>query len=63
MEIAASTTDLEIKVTNQQILSIAIPIEIAILVQQINMLTNTIFLGHLDMVSLGNAGVVRKSRS
>ena len=49
--------DLRIKPSSKQILSIAMPITIAILVPQLNLLINTIFLGRLDTVSLGNAGI------
>ncbi|MFT3680486.1 MAG: MATE family efflux transporter [Ferruginibacter sp.] len=38
-------------------LSIALPISFAILIPQLNMLTNSVFLGHLDTESLGNAGI------
>ena len=57
MESAATVKDLKVQVTNKQIISIALPITFAILVPQINMLTNSIFLGHLNMEALGNAGV------
>lgn len=57
MEAAASIKDLKVQVTNRQVLSIAMPISFAILIPQINLLTNSIFLGHLDTASLGNAGV------
>ena len=49
--------DLRIKPSSKQILSIAMPITMAILVPQLNLLINTIFLGRLDTVSLGNAGI------
>ena len=49
--------DLKVKVTNTQILSIALPITLAILIPQINMLTNSIFLGNLSTEALGNAGI------
>ena len=49
--------NLKVVVTNKQILSIALPITLAILIPQINMLTNSIFLGNLSMEALGNAGV------
>ena len=53
----ASIKDLKVQVTNKQILSIALPLTFAILVPQINMLTNSIFLGHLSIEALGNAGI------
>lgn len=57
MDSTAITRDLKVKVTNKQILSIAFPITLAILIPQINMLTNSIFLGHLSTEALGNAGI------
>jgi Na+-driven multidrug efflux pump len=49
--------DLRVNTGSKQILSIALPITIAILIPQINMLTNNIFLGHFDKRALGNAGI------
>jgi multidrug resistance protein, MATE family len=57
MDSTAITPDLKVKVTNKQILSIALPITLAILIPQINMLTNSIFLGNLSTEALGNAGI------
>jgi len=57
MDSTATTKDLKVKVTNKQILSIALPITLAILIPQINMLTNSIFLGDLSTEALGNAGI------
>ena len=57
MESTATNDDLKVKVTNKQILSIALPITLAILIPQINMLTNSIFLGNLSTEALGNAGI------
>lgn len=57
MEGAVSNRDLRVQVTNRQVLSIAMPVSFALLIPQINMLTNSIFLGHLDIASLGNAGI------
>lgn len=57
MESAASLNNLKVSVNNRQILSIALPITLAILIPQINMLTNSIFLGHFDPEALGNAGI------
>src|SRR5664279_1274143 len=57
MESNATGIDLKVKVTNRQILSIALPITLAILIPQINMLTNSIFLGRLSKEALGNAGI------
>lgn len=57
MESAALNNDLKVKVTNKQILSIALPITLAILIPQVNMLTNSIFLGQFDIKALGDAGI------
>ncbi|MGC4103514.1 MATE family efflux transporter [Ferruginibacter sp.] len=58
MESIAINDDLKVKVTNKQILSIAMPITLAILIPQVNMLTNSIFLGKSgDADALGNAGI------
>ena len=57
MDSAASLNNLKVQVNNRQILSIALPITLAILIPQINMLTNSIFLGHLGTEALGNAGI------
>jgi len=48
---------LKVAVTNKQILSIALPISLAMLVPQVNILINSIFLGRLSPVALGNGGV------
>ncbi len=57
MDSTTITPDLKVKVSNKQILSIAMPITLAILIPQINMLTNSIFLGNLSTEALGNAGI------
>ncbi len=57
MDSTAITKDLKVQVSNKQILSIALPITLAILIPQINMLTNSIFLGGLSTEALGNAGI------
>ena len=44
-------------ISNRQILNIALPISLAIIVPQINYITNNIFLGHLDEESLAAAGI------
>ena len=38
----------KVAVSNRAILKMALPISLAILVPQINFITNNIFLGHLD---------------
>lgn len=57
MESYLSKNDLKVKVDSKQILSIALPITLAILVPQLNLLVNSIFLGHLSNQALGNAGI------
>ena len=57
MEVTAPIKDLKVQVTNRQILSIALPITLAIIIPQINMLTNSMFLGNLSTEALGNAGI------
>ena len=57
MELTAPIKDLKLHVTNKQILSIALPITLAVIIPQINMLTNSMFLGNLSMAALGNAGI------
>lgn len=49
--------NLQVNLSNRQILQIALPIIFAMLVPQANMLTNNIFLGHLGEEHLGNAGI------
>jgi MATE family multidrug resistance protein len=57
MEVTAPIKDLKVTVNNKQVLSIALPITLAIIIPQINMLTNSIFLGNLSIAALGNAGI------
>lgn len=57
MESTTPPIDLKVSVSYRQILSIALPITLAILIPQINMLTNSIFLGNLSTEALGNAGI------
>ena len=57
MEPTLPIKDLKVQVNNKQILSIALPITLAIIIPQINMLTNSMFLGNLSTAALGNAGI------
>ncbi|MEI9912180.1 MAG: MATE family efflux transporter [Bacteroidota bacterium] len=50
-------TDLQVEITNRQILKIALPISLALLVPQINFVTNNIFLSGLGETELGTAGI------
>lgn len=47
---------LQVKITNRQILKIALPITVALVIPNINFITNNIFLGGLGERELGNAG-------
>lgn len=49
---------LQVKITNRQILKIALPISVALIIPNINFITNNIFLGGLGERELGNAGTV-----
>ncbi|MDE3143371.1 MAG: hypothetical protein KGL19_04405, partial [Bacteroidota bacterium] len=49
--------DLRVNISNKQILKIALPISAAIIVPQINFITNNIFLGGLGQRSLAVAGI------
>lgn len=49
--------NLRLSITNKQILGLALPISFALLVPQINFITNNIFLGGLGMEELGAAGI------
>jgi multidrug resistance protein, MATE family len=52
-----TTQDLRVTISNRQILKIALPISFAILVPQVNFITNNIFLGGLGETSLAAAGI------
>src|SRR5215212_379363 len=49
--------DLRVTISNRQILKLAVPISFALLVPQINFITNNIFLGQLGEQELGTAGL------
>jgi putative MATE family efflux protein len=57
MSEAAKHPDLRVLISNRQILKIALPIAAAIVVPQINFITNNIFLGGLGQQSLAVAGI------
>ena len=48
---------LQVEINNKQILRIALPIALSILVPNINFITNNIFLGHLNEQALAIAGI------
>src|SRR5512140_2382471 len=56
--ITVADTSLRVKITNWQILQIALPISAALIIPNINFITNNIFLGGLGERELGNAGTV-----
>ena len=56
MKVPALNNDFS-KVTNKQILSIALPITLVILIPQVNMFTNSIFLGRFDIKVVSDAGI------
>ncbi len=57
MATAAPQNSLQVEITNRQILKIALPISLAMLVPQINFVTNNVFLSGLGESELGTAGI------
>lgn len=57
MSAAAVNNGLQVEVSNRQVLRIALPITAAIVVPQINFITNNIFLGGLGQKALALAGI------
>lgn len=57
MATPAYVENLQVEISNRQILKIALPISFALLVPQINFITNNIFLGQLGEQELGTAGL------
>jgi putative MATE family efflux protein len=53
----AAHNDLQVEISNRQILKIALPISLAILVPQLNFITNNIFLGHYSQHALAVASI------
>ena len=51
------STSLQLDVTNKQILKIALPISMALMVPQFNFIINNIFLGHLSKQALATASI------
>ena len=49
--------NLQVSVTNRQILQIALPISASLIIPNVNFITNNIFLGGLGIKELGNAGI------
>lgn len=57
MSAPAAPTDLRLDNSNRHILRLAMPISLAMLVPQINFITNNIFLGGLGQQELASAGI------
>ena len=57
MATTSAHTDLQVGISNRQILKIALPISLALLVPQINFVTNNVFLSGLGETELGTAGI------
>lgn len=57
MASTASYNALQVEISNRQIFRIALPISLAILVPQVNFITNNIFLGHHSQHSLAVASI------
>src|SRR4029079_19306531 len=53
----APLNNLQVGISNRQILKIAMPISLAILVPQVNFITNNIFLGHYSQHALAVASI------
>ena len=53
----SASADLKVQVSYRQIRALAFPISIALLIPQLNLLINSIFLGNLSTEALGNAGI------
>src|ERR1043165_10244976 len=57
MDSQVANINLQVQITNRQILKIALPIAASILVPQVNFITNNIFLGGLGEQPLAVAGI------
>jgi putative MATE family efflux protein len=57
MSSTTAHSNLQVEISNRQILKIALPICLAILVPQINFITNNIFLGHYNQHVLATASI------
>lgn len=57
MATGTTTSNLQVEISNRQILRIALPISLAILVPQVNFITNNIFLGHYSQQALAAGGL------
>lgn len=57
MDATANTGNLKVGTGYRQILSIALPVTLALVVPQLNFITNNVFIGQLGVKALGNAGI------
>jgi len=57
MDAVSTNKNLQVEISNRQILKIAMPIAVSILVPQLNFITNNIFLGGLGEQPLAVAGI------
>ena len=57
MAAIAPHSNLQVEISSRQILKIALPISLAILVPQFNFITNNIFLGHYSQKALATASI------
>ncbi len=57
MDAIQNTEQLKVSLGYRQILLITLPITLALLVPQLNFITNNIFVGRLGITELGNAGI------
>ena len=54
---SSATPSLQVEISYQQILKIALPISLALLVPQLNFITNTVFLAHYSKEALAYGGI------
>jgi len=52
-----AVNNLQVEISNRQIIKIALPISLAVLVPQVNFITNNIFLGHYSQHALAVASI------
>jgi multidrug resistance protein, MATE family len=57
MEATTNSSSLKVGTGYRQILKIALPVTLALIVPQLNFITNNIFIGQLGVKELGNAGI------
>lgn len=57
MATAAAHNNLQVDISNRQIFKIALPISLAVLVPQVNWITNNVFLGHYSQHALAVASI------